>query len=41
MADEASALREVGVGSLHVAPERGDIDTWMQGQEMVANALLS
>jgi probable F420-dependent oxidoreductase len=41
MADEAAALREVGVGSLHVSPDRGDIDTWMQGQEKVATALLT
>jgi probable F420-dependent oxidoreductase len=41
MADEASALRDAGVGSLHIAPDRGDIDTWMHGQEKVANALLS
>lgn len=41
MADEASALRDAGVGALHIAPDRGDIDTWMHGQEKVANALLS
>jgi probable F420-dependent oxidoreductase len=40
MADEAAALRDAGVDSLHVAPDRGDIETWMQGQEKVAEALL-
>jgi probable F420-dependent oxidoreductase len=41
MADEANAFREAGVDNLHVAPDRGDLDTWLAGQETVAKALLS
>jgi hypothetical protein len=41
MADEASVYREAGIGALHVAPDRGDIDTWLAGQEIVAKALIS
>jgi probable F420-dependent oxidoreductase len=41
MADEANAYREVGVSALHVAPDRGDIDSWLEGQEKVAKALIS
>jgi probable F420-dependent oxidoreductase len=40
MADEADAFRAAGVDAIHVAPDRGDIDTWMAGQERVADALL-
>jgi probable F420-dependent oxidoreductase len=41
MAEEANIYREAGIGALHVAPERGDIDTWLAGQETVATALIS
>jgi probable F420-dependent oxidoreductase len=41
MRDLGAAFREAGVGSLLVAPDRGDIDTWMQSQQKVAAALLS
>jgi probable F420-dependent oxidoreductase len=41
MGDLAAAFREAGVGSLHVAPDRGDIETWMAGQEKVAKAVLA
>jgi hypothetical protein len=41
MAEEAAAYREAGVDALHVAPDRGDIETWMHGQEVLAGALLS
>lgn len=41
MADEADVYRQAGIGALHVAPERGDIETWLVGQETVAKALLS
>ncbi|MEX1008989.1 MAG: TIGR03619 family F420-dependent LLM class oxidoreductase [Acidimicrobiia bacterium] len=41
MRDLGAAFREAGVGSLLVAPDRGDIDTWMRGQQKVAAALLS
>lgn len=40
MTDEANEFREAGVGNLHVAPDRGDLDTWLAGQETVAKALL-
>ena len=40
MTDEANAFREAGVDDLHVAPEKGDIDTWLVGQETVAKALI-
>ncbi len=41
MADEAAAFREAGVGSIHIAPDRGDIETWLQSQEKVAKAILA
>jgi probable F420-dependent oxidoreductase len=41
MAEEANAYREAGIQNLHVAPERGDIDVWLEGQEKVAIALLA
>ena len=41
MTDEAAAFREAGVGSLHIAPDRGDIETWLESQEKVAKAVLS
>ncbi|HLM18310.1 MAG TPA: TIGR03619 family F420-dependent LLM class oxidoreductase [Acidimicrobiia bacterium] len=40
MADEADAYREAGCGALHISPERGDIDTWMQGQSALAKVLI-
>ena len=40
MAEEADVYRQAGIGALLVAPERGDIETWMDGQETVAKALL-
>jgi probable F420-dependent oxidoreductase len=41
MTDEAHAYSEAGVDALHVAPDRGDLDVWMTGQEKVARALLA
>jgi probable F420-dependent oxidoreductase len=41
MAEEAEVYREAGIGALHVAPERGDVDAWLAGQEKVAQALIS
>jgi hypothetical protein len=41
MAEEANAYREAGIQNLHVAPERGDIDVWLEGEEKVAIALLA
>jgi alkanesulfonate monooxygenase SsuD/methylene tetrahydromethanopterin reductase-like flavin-dependent oxidoreductase (luciferase family) len=41
MAEEADVYRQAGIGALLVAPERGDIETWVDGQETVAKALLS
>lgn len=41
MAEEADIYREAGVGALHVAPDRGDIDAWVAGQERVAQALIA
>lgn len=40
MAEEADIYRQAGIGALLVAPERGDIETWLAGQESVANALI-
>jgi probable F420-dependent oxidoreductase len=40
MVDEAAAYREAGVDALHVAPDRGDLDVWLEGQAKVARALL-
>jgi probable F420-dependent oxidoreductase len=40
MANEADAFREAGVAALHVAPDRGDIDAWLEGQAKVARALI-
>jgi probable F420-dependent oxidoreductase len=40
MAEEADVYRQAGIGTLLVAPERGDIETWLAGQETVAKALL-
>ncbi|MHB8466818.1 MAG: TIGR03619 family F420-dependent LLM class oxidoreductase, partial [Acidimicrobiales bacterium] len=40
MAEEADLYRQAGIGALHIAPERGDIETWLVGQETVAEALL-
>ena len=39
MVDEADAYRDAGCGALHVSPERGDLDTWLQGQAALAQAL--
>jgi probable F420-dependent oxidoreductase len=39
MVDEADAYREAGCGALHISPERGDLETWLQGQAALANAL--
>jgi probable F420-dependent oxidoreductase len=41
MAEEANLYREAGIGALHVAPERGDLDAWLAAQEKVAQALIS
>jgi probable F420-dependent oxidoreductase len=41
MAEAADVYRQAGIGALLVAPERGDIETWLTGQETVAKALLS
>jgi probable F420-dependent oxidoreductase len=40
MAEAADIYREAGIDALVVAPERGDIETWLAGQETVAKALL-
>jgi probable F420-dependent oxidoreductase len=40
MVEQANVYREAGIGALHVSPSRGDIDTWLKGQEMAAAALL-
>jgi len=40
MAEAAAAYREAGIGALHVAPDRGDLDAWLAGQEKVAGALI-
>jgi probable F420-dependent oxidoreductase len=40
MVEDADIYREAGIGALLVAPERGDIETWLAGQETVAKALL-
>lgn len=41
MAEEADIYRQAGIGALHVAPDRGDLDTWLAGQEKVAGALIT
>jgi probable F420-dependent oxidoreductase len=41
MAEEANVYRDAGIGALHVAPDRGDIDGWLAGQEKVAAALIT
>jgi probable F420-dependent oxidoreductase len=41
MAEQADAYRQAGIGALHIAPDRGDLDTWLAGQEKVAKALFS
>jgi probable F420-dependent oxidoreductase len=40
MAEEAAAYREAGIGAIHVAPDRGDINAWLAGQERVAEAVI-
>ncbi|HEX5586026.1 MAG TPA: LLM class flavin-dependent oxidoreductase, partial [Acidimicrobiia bacterium] len=40
MTDAADEFRAAGVDNLHVAPDRGDLDTWLAGQETVAKALI-
>jgi probable F420-dependent oxidoreductase len=40
MAEEANIYRDAGIGALHVAPDRGDIDVWLAGQEKLAAALI-
>ena len=39
MADETDAYRDAGCGALHISPERGDLDTWLQGQAALAKVL--
>ena len=39
MIDEVEAYRDAGCGALHISPERGDLETWLQGQAALANAL--
>jgi hypothetical protein len=41
MAEQAHIYSQAGIGALAVAPERGDIETWLAGQESIANALLA
>jgi len=40
MAEDAQAYRDAGIGALHVAPDRGDLEAWLVGQEAVAKAVL-
>jgi probable F420-dependent oxidoreductase len=40
MAEEADIYRQAGIGALLVAPERGDIESWLAGQATVAKALV-
>jgi probable F420-dependent oxidoreductase len=40
MADEAEIYRQAGIGALHVAPDRGDAEQWLRGQERVAEAVI-
>jgi hypothetical protein len=39
MAEEVETYRQAGIGALHIAPDRGDIEQWIKGQERVAQAL--
>ena len=41
MAEQAHVYCQAGIGALEVAPERGDIETWLAGQESIAKALLT
>jgi probable F420-dependent oxidoreductase len=40
MAERADAYRAAGIDALLVAPDRGDLDTWLAGQETLARALI-
>jgi hypothetical protein len=39
IAEQARVFDEAGVGSLHIAPDRGDINSWLATQETLAQAL--
>jgi hypothetical protein len=39
MAARAAAYRDAGIDALLVAPDRGDLDTWLAGQERLAGAI--
>jgi probable F420-dependent oxidoreductase len=40
MADRAVAYRDAGIDALLVAPDRGDLETWLAGQEKLAGAVV-
>jgi probable F420-dependent oxidoreductase len=39
IAEQAQVFADAGIGSLHIAPDRGDIDSWLATQETLAQAL--
>ncbi len=41
MLDEVEAYRDAGCGALHISPERGDLETWLQGQAVGERPLRS
>jgi len=40
IAAKVAAYREAGIGAVHISPDRGDIDSWLQTQEALAAAVI-
>jgi hypothetical protein len=40
IADRLAAYREAGIGAVHISPDRGDIDAWLQTQQALADAVI-